>query len=133
MSWSAWTRGRDGDGDGDGEGKLKSWEGREEEEEKNLLEGGIVGSISMKEASSREVLKELGRLSKDDLMFTNHLYEKLSMDSGWEEASMAAEEEAEEGEGEGFVSLLLYGKDGIQYWSCLYLYINDRDLILDFT
>ena len=36
----------------------------------------------MKEASSREAVKELRRLSKDDLIFTNQLYEKLSMDRG---------------------------------------------------
>ena len=98
------------------------------------MEGGIVGSISMKEASSREVLKELAQLiSKDDLMFTNQLYEKLSMDRGWEEASMAdsdelsfvklwyynlkedqeEEEEEEGGGGEGCwpSAMSLWGKD----------------------
>ncbi|MCI65185.1 hypothetical protein A2U01_0086443, partial [Trifolium medium] len=42
----------------------------------NLLDGGILGSISMKEASSyasRVVLKELSRLSSDGFRFTNQL------------------------------------------------------------
>lgn len=68
-----------------GKSKLKSWEFL-----KNLLEGGILGSISMKEASSdtsREVLRESSRLSKEGFRFINQLYEKLSMERGWE-ASM---------------------------------------------
>ena len=54
---------------------------------KNLLEGGILGSISMKEEvssdASRGVLRELSRLSSaDGLRFTNQLYEKLSIERG---------------------------------------------------
>lgn len=80
-SSSAWTRVR---GDCEiGKSNLESCEFL-----KNLLEGGILGSISMKEASSdasREVLRELSRLSSDDgLRFTNQLYEKLSIERGWE-------------------------------------------------
>lgn len=60
---------------------------------KNLLEGGILGSISMKEVSSyasRVDLKELSRLSNDGFRFTNQLYEKLSIERGCEISMVAA-------------------------------------------
>lgn len=61
---------------------------------KNLLEGVILGSISMKEASShasKEGPRVLSRLSNEGFRFTNQLYEKLSMERGWE-ASIAAKQ-----------------------------------------
>lgn len=79
MSSSAWTRVR-GDSD-EGKSKLNSWVPM-----KNLFDAGNFGSISMKEASSdasMEALNDSARLSKDGFMFTNQLYEKLSMERVW--------------------------------------------------
>lgn len=53
---------------------------------KNLFEAVNFGSMSMKEEASSDASS---RLSKDGFRFTNQLYEKLSMERGWE-ASMAA-------------------------------------------
>lgn len=73
MSSSASTRARGGCETS----KLKSWATL-----KNLFEGDSFGSISMKEASSREDRKDPFGLSKGGFKFTNQLYEKLSMERG---------------------------------------------------
>lgn len=67
---------------------------------KNLFEAGNFGSISMKEASSdasMEALNDSARLSKDGFMFTNQLYEKLSMERVWKVSILAEYSQKERG------------------------------------
>lgn len=58
----------------------------------NLFEAGMFGSISMKKDSSDEsiaALKDSLRLSRDGFRFISQLYEKLSIERGWDVSTTA--------------------------------------------